>query len=51
LWDAFHEIPANLRLYEALRTHVEGSGGPEATARVDAEFEQQQDTDLSREFI
>jgi predicted Zn-dependent protease len=51
LWDAFHEITANLRLYETLRSHVERSGGPEAAARVDAEFQQQQDTDLSREFI
>ena len=51
LWDAFHEIPANLRLYEALRAHVGRSGGPDAEARVDAEFQQQQDTDLSREFI
>ena len=51
LWEAFHEIPANLRLYETLRAHVERTGGPEAAARVDAEFQQQQDTDLSREFI
>ena len=51
LWDAFHEIPANLILYEALRARVERSGGPEAAARVDAEFQQQQDVDLSREFI
>jgi predicted Zn-dependent protease len=51
LWDAFHEIRANLILYETLRAYVERSGGPEAAARVDAEFQQQQDSDLSREFI
>jgi predicted Zn-dependent protease len=51
LWDAFHEIPANLRLYVTLRAHVARTGGPEAATRVDAEFQQQQDTDLSREFI
>ena len=51
LWDAFHEIPANLMLYEALRDNVQKSGGPEAAAQVTAEFQQQQDTDLSREFI
>ena len=51
LWDAFHEIPANLMLYETLRAHVSRSGGSEAAARVDAEFRQQEDVDLSREFI
>jgi predicted Zn-dependent protease len=51
LWDAFHEIPANVVLYEALRDHVQKAGGPEAAAQVTAEFQQQQDTDLSREFI
>ena len=42
----FMKFPANLRLYEALRAHVAASGGPEAAARVDDEFQQQQDTDL-----
>jgi predicted Zn-dependent protease len=51
LWDAFHEIPANLVLYEALRDRVQKTSGPEAAAQVTAEFQQQQDTDLSREFI
>lgn len=51
LWDAFHEIPANLLLYETLRAHVQRRGGDEGTARVDAEFRQQQDTELSRAFI
>lgn len=51
LWNAFHEIPANLLLFEALRAHVQRSGGPEAAARVEAEFQQQQDGQLSREFI
>ena len=51
LWDAFHEIPANLLLYETLRAHVQRTGGDEATARVDAEFRQQQETALSRAFI
>jgi predicted Zn-dependent protease len=51
LWEAFHAITADLTLYETLRTHVERFGGPEAVARVDAEFQQQQDTDLSRDFI
>lgn len=51
LWEAFHEIPANLMLYETLRAHVQRTGGQEAAARVDAEFRQQQEVDLSREFI
>ena len=51
LWDAFHEIPANFLLYEALRAHVVKSGGAEAGARVDAEFRQQQDVDLVRDFF
>ena len=51
LWDAFHEIPANFLLYEALRAHVANSGGAEAVARVDAEFRQQQDVELARDFF
>lgn len=51
LWDAFHEIPADFLLYETLRAHVAESGGAEAAARVDAEFEHQQDVDLFRGFF
>jgi predicted Zn-dependent protease len=51
LWDAFHEIPANFLLYEALRAHLVKAGGAEAAARVDAEFRQQQDVDLVRDFF
>ena len=51
LWDAFHEIPANFLLYDALRAHVVKSGGSEAAARVDSEFRQQQDVDLARDFF
>jgi predicted Zn-dependent protease len=51
LWDAFHEIPANFLLFEALRAHVVKSGGAEAVARVDAEFRQQQDVELARGFF
>jgi predicted Zn-dependent protease len=51
LWDAFHEIPANFLLYEALRAYVVRSGGAEAAARVDAEFRQQQDVELARDYF
>lgn len=51
LWNAFHTIPANLLLFEALRARIFRTAGPDAAARVDAEFQQQQDAELSREFI
>lgn len=51
LWNAFHEIPANIDLYEALRAHVERTRGPDAARSVEAEFAQQRDVELSREFI
>jgi predicted Zn-dependent protease len=51
LWDAFHEIPANRELYEALRAHVAKSDGPDAVKSVDAEYRQTQDVELSREFV
>ena len=51
LWDAFHEIPADFLLYEALRAHVVKSGDADAASRVDAEFRQQQDVELARDFF
>lgn len=51
LWEAFHEIPADIVVFEALRDHVQRKSGPEAAAQVTAEFQQQQETNLSREFI
>ena len=51
LWDAFHEIPANRDLYNALRAHVARSGGTDAVKGVDVEFAQQRDVRLAREFI
>ncbi len=51
LWDAFHEIPANRELFEALRTYVQKTGGPEAARSVEAEFDQQRDMRLIREFV
>ena len=51
LWDAFHEIPADFLLYETLGAHVVKSRGAEAAASVDAEFQQQQDVELYRNFF
>lgn len=51
LWDAFHDIRADFLLYETLRAHVVKSRGAEAAASVDAEFQQQQDVELYRNFF
>ena len=51
LWDAFHEIPGNRDLYEALRAHVAKDGGPDAVRSVDDEYAHQKDVELAREFI
>jgi hypothetical protein len=51
LRNAFHEIPADQDLYEALRLHVHRTAGPEAARSVDAEFEHQQNAKFSREFF
>ena len=51
LWNAFHELPANFDLYEALRDHVGKTQGEQAAQAVDAEFQQQRDVSLSRTFI
>jgi Flp pilus assembly protein TadD len=51
LWDAFHDIPANRDIYEILRAHVQRYAGADGVTSVDAEFEQQQDTQLVREFF
>jgi predicted Zn-dependent protease len=51
LWDAFHEIPANRDLYEALRGHVAKVEGMEAADGVDEEYRHQQDAKLVRDFI
>jgi len=51
LWEAFHEIPANRDLYEALRGHVAKVEGMEAADGVDEEYRHQQDAKLVRDFI
>jgi Flp pilus assembly protein TadD len=51
LWNAFHEIEADLQAYEALRAHVARTEGADAARQVDEEFQRQRDTALEREFI
>jgi predicted Zn-dependent protease len=51
LWDAFHDIPANEQIYEALRSRVARSSGIDAAKHVDVEFNRQRDVQLAREFI
>ena len=51
LWNAFHEIPANLELYEVLRAHVLKTAGADAALAVDREDQLQRDVSITREFI
>ncbi|NUR46166.1 MAG: hypothetical protein HOP91_08445 [Sphingomonas sp.] len=51
LWNAFHEIPANLQLYEVLRARVLETDGPDSARSLDDEFAQQRDVTIAREFI
>lgn len=51
LWDAFHDIPGDEDIYEALRERLMSTGGAGAAQQVDEEFNQQRDQQLEREFI
>lgn len=51
LWNAFHQISGDRNLYEALRVFVARTGGPDAIRRLDEEFGDQRDAELTREFI
>ena len=51
LWQAFQDIPADRRVYDALRKIALRSGGSESVERVDLEYAHQRDTKLSRGFI
>jgi len=51
LWDAFHEIRGNRRIYEVLRAHVAKTDGPDAVSGIDDEYRHQLDAELIQEFI
>jgi predicted Zn-dependent protease len=51
LWNAFHDIPADEQIYQALRLRVLKSDGNAGAAQVDSEFNHQRDVKLAREFI
>jgi predicted Zn-dependent protease len=51
LWNAFHQISADRNIYEALRVFVSRTEGAEAVRRLDEEFGDQRDAELTREFI
>jgi len=51
LWQAFHDIPANEQIYEALRTRFQSRSGDAAAKQVDVEFDRQRDLQLEREFV
>lgn len=50
LWDAFHVIPANLAIYDALRTLLVSSGDNDAVRRLSDEFHDQSLSKMSRSF-
>ena len=51
LWNAFHEIEGDFAAYEALRAHLQKTADPDALRSLDAEFKEQRDVALAREFI
>lgn len=51
LWNAFHQISADRNIYEALRVFVSRADGADAARRIDEEFGDQRDAELTREFI
>ena len=51
LWNAFHQISADRNIYEALRVFVSRTEGADAARRLDEEFSDQRDAELTREFI
>ena len=50
LWDAFHEIPAERSVYEALRTFVLKADGPSGVQSLTEEFNDQRNDKMSRTF-
>ena len=50
LWDAFHEIPAERSIYEALRTFVSKSEGPSGVQLLTEEFNDQRNDKMTRTF-
>ncbi len=50
LWDAFHDIPANRQIYEALRSVVQKAEGSAGAKRLAEEFDDQRDVVMSRSF-
>ena len=50
LWEAFHDIPADRTIFEALRAFVNASDGPGAVSRLTKEFDDQRNVQLTRSF-
>ncbi|MBA2467420.1 MAG: tetratricopeptide repeat protein [Sphingomonas sp.] len=48
---AFREIPANPELYQALRSHVASTGGPDAARQVEREYQAQRQAKFTREIL
>lgn len=50
MWDAFHDIPAERSIYDALRAFVARSDGPSAVASLAAEYDDQRTDEMTRSF-
>ena len=50
LWDAFHDIPANRKIYDVLTVVVQKTNGPTAARRLAEEFDDQRNVELIRSF-
>jgi tetratricopeptide (TPR) repeat protein len=50
MWDAFHDIPAERSIYDALRAFVARTDGPGAAQSLAAEYEDQRNDEMTRSF-
>ena len=51
LWDAFHDIPGDRMIFEALWQLLARTDGPQAAQRLTKEFRDQKDDEMSRSFV
>ena len=50
LWDAFHDLPTNRSIYDAMKVFLENENGPVAARRLTDEFNDQRNVQLMRNF-
>ena len=51
MWDAFQEVPAERRIYAALRDHLIRTKRSSSVQQISEEFERQRDLKMMREFV